>query len=114
MKTHPNIVIPEGAGARDFSVEQTIGQIGLMNRLAISGGPFTVLQKGQRPVGIRLPVGHGYAVHVFLDADDTYIVQRVYRGEVKGEERGIYFDTVGNDAYRASCYVNVEFGGHKR
>ena len=84
-------------------------QIGKHNLMAISGFRFTV-----RDTGVTLPVGHGYRVTVDLAADDTYTVRRVFeRGGkcwLKGQESGVYAEQLGDSAYRASCYVNVEFG----
>jgi hypothetical protein len=86
-----------------------VEQIGWGNVLAISGGRFQA-----RETGVTLPVNQGYKVTVDLAADDTYTVRRIFvRGKklwVKGESVGVYADQVGESAYRASCYVNVEFG----
>ena len=84
---------------------QTIArQIGGMNVLAISGGRVTGL-----PDGIELPVGNGYRVRVRLTPVDDYIVERVFIRSgvvrVKGAETH-YCDTVGDAAYRASCFRN--------
>ena len=84
-------------------------QIGKMNVLAISGGRITSL-----PDGIELPVGQGYRVRVRLDPSDTYTVERVMVRGVKEFEKGsrsdVYFDEVGELAYRASCYRSYEPG----
>lgn len=92
---------------------ETVAQIGQMNVLAISGGRVEPI-----PGGVRLPVSQGYAVEVFLDCvSDTYEVRRTrtINGErqVLGEVKGVYFDSVGEMAYQASCFVNVAFGGHE-
>lgn len=88
---------------------ELLRQIGPMNILAISGGRIT-----RRETGVTLPVGRGYRVTVDLAGDDTYTVRRVFvRGAkswVKGEETAVYCDEVGDSAYRASCFVNVDFG----
>jgi hypothetical protein len=80
-----------------------------MNIMAISGGRIE-----RRDTGITLPVGSGYSVTVDLDWDDTYCVRRVFkRGAkvwIKGERRGIYFDEVGEEAYRASSFRSYEYG----
>lgn len=86
----------------DFTT--TLGQIGRMNVLAISGG--RVLRDGETMV---LPVGHGYTVEVDLDeGSDTYTVRRMFRrgGKAfpKGEQTYVYCDEIGEVAYRASCY----------
>ena len=88
------------------AARQTIAaQIGRMNVLAISGGRCARLDDG-----IDLPVGYGYHVYVRLTAADDYTVERVFiRNGVtysKGIETGIYFDEVGEVAYRASCFRN--------
>lgn len=94
---------------RDCDTRELIHQIGLINIRAISGGRIT-----HRPTGITLPVAYGYKVTIDLNADDTYTVRRVFqrgpRTWVKGEETSVYCDQVGDSAYRASCFVNVEFG----
>jgi hypothetical protein len=86
-----------------------IEQLGHRNILAISGGRLM----GRR-TGVTLPVSNGYRVTVDLDADDTYVVRRLFVRGAKvwnhGEERGVYADMVGECAYRASCFHNVPFG----
>jgi hypothetical protein len=104
-----DFVIPSNAGARDFFADQTLAQIGNGNVLAISGGrvnPITVPGPGGHPrtVGISLPVAQGYAVNIFLANDDTYIVQRVFRGQVKAEMTNVYAEEIGEVAYRAGMY----------
>lgn len=88
--------------------ETLLHQIGLGNVMGISGGRFL-----SRPTGVTLPVGHGYRVTVDLAADDTYTVRRIFEraGEttIKGERLNVYCDEVGEVAYQASCYENVEF-----
>ena len=83
-------------------------QIGAMNLLAISGGRSRL--EGETLV---LPVGKGYSVEIDL-YNDLYNVRRVFkRGTkkwVKGEVFGVYCDQIGEVAYQASCFVNVEFG----
>jgi hypothetical protein len=94
---------------RDCDVQQTIQQIGRMNLLAISGGRIE-----RRATGITLPVGAGYSVTVDLDWNDTYVVRRVFkRGAkvwIKGEQRDVYCDEIGEVAYRASCFRNGPWG----
>ncbi len=86
-----------------------IQQIGIMNIFGISGGRATV-----RETGISLPVSSGYVVEVDLAANDTYTVQRVRYAKGKRWEKGtvenVYCDQVGEIAYQASCYRNVQFG----
>lgn len=95
--------------SRDVDPRVLLNQIGRMNVAAISGGRVNVYDDG-----VVLPVGSGYSVHVFLAADDTYTVRRVFkRGTkqwVKGEATGVYYDTVGETAYRASSFRSYEFG----
>lgn len=80
------------------------------NILAISGGRVVA-----RETGVTFPVGAGYTVTVDLSWNDTYTVRRVFtRGAktwIKGERAGVYCDQVGQAAYEASCFRNVEFGG---
>lgn len=94
--------------SRDCDPQVLLDQIGRMNVLAISGGRIQVADDG-----VVLPVGCGYSVRVFLAADDTYTVRRVFkRGPkewVKGEATGVYFDQVGETAYRASCFRNGDW-----
>jgi hypothetical protein len=88
---------------------ELVGQIGRMNVASISGGRVLA-----RETGITLPVSNGYSVTVDLDGNDTYVVRRVFkRGTkvwVKGEQRNVYCDEVGEVAYRASCFRNGEWG----
>ena len=86
-----------------------IAQIGRMNIMAISG-----LRVIRRDTGVTLPVGAGYSVTVDLDWGDEYVVRRVFkRGAkiwIKGEQRRVYCDEVGEVAYRASCFRNGPWG----
>lgn len=94
---------------RQCDAETLVRQIGRRNVLAISGGRVRV-----RETGVTLPVHQGYRVEIDLAANDTYTVRRVFaRGTktwTKGEQTDVYCDEVGEVAYQASCYVNVEFG----
>lgn len=93
-------------GARDFSAETLLRQIGTQNHLAISGGRALI-----RPTGVTLPVSNGYYVLIDLADDDTYTVQRVYRRRGRqfdhGTVMGVYAEEVGEVAYRASCFRDV-------
>ena len=94
---------------RDCDAQTLLAQIGRMNVMAISG-----LRVTARATGVTLPVGCGYSVTVDLDWDDTYVVRRVFkRGAkvwVKGEQRSVYCDEVGEAAYQASCFRNGAWG----
>lgn len=94
---------------RQCDTDQVIAQIGRMNIAAISG-----LRIFARKTGITLPVSNGYSVTVDLDFNDTYVVRRVFkRGAkiwIKGEQRNVYCDEVGEVAYRASCFRNGPWG----
>lgn len=94
---------------RPCDPNELVRQIGRMNVLAISGGRVEV-----RETGITLPVGAGYRVTVDLDANDTYVVRRVFkRGSkvtIKGEQRDVYCEDVGEVAYKASSFRSYEFG----
>jgi hypothetical protein len=83
-------------------------QIGMRNILAISGGRIEV-----RDTGITLPVSNGYRVTVDLAGNDTYTVRRMFtragRTWIKGERADVYCEQVGEVAYQASCFRNVEF-----
>lgn len=87
---------------------EILRQIGGMNLLAISGGKW-----GLDGETLVLPAGKGYRVEIDL-YNDLYNVRRVYkRGTktfIKGEVFGVYCDQIGEVAYNASCFVNVEFG----
>jgi hypothetical protein len=91
----------------DCDAKTLVNQIGLRNIFAISGGRIE-----ERTTGITLKVASGYSVTIDLAADDTYTVRRVYtragKVTIKGEVNGIYCDEVGEIAYEASCFRNVE------
>jgi hypothetical protein len=82
---------------------ELVAQIGRMNVLSISGGRVLA-----RETGITLPVSNGYSVTVDLDGNDTYVVRRVFkRGAkvwVKGEQRDVFCEEVGEVAYQASNF----------
>jgi hypothetical protein len=96
-------------GYRNADAKTIIQQIGKMNVLAISGGRVEV-----RKTGITLPVDKGYSVEIDLNGMDFYDVKRVYTrsGErkVKGIVTNVSDTEIGEMAYKASCFVNVEFG----
>lgn len=105
--------IPDNVGHRDFDPNTTLGQIGRMNILAVSGGKVhSIHDTDGKAIGVELPVSSGYKVRVFLRDDDTYTVQRVHRDSVKGEETGVYADEVGERVYQAGMYKSNPFGGH--
>jgi hypothetical protein len=103
--------------ARPFNARELIAQIGTMNVLAISGGRVQVIKNEQgETMEVVLPVGHGYSVRITLGFMDTWTVRRVYgvkNPKTKGVQEDVYFDEVGEVAYKASCYVNVPFGDSK-
>lgn len=103
------VIVPDDVGARDVSPQEIARQIGPMNIMAISGGRVTVINKAGKPCGIQLPVSNGYAVNVFLANNDTYTVQRTYRGNVKGEVTDVYLDEVGEQAYQASSFRSYDY-----
>lgn len=107
-----DFVIPDDVGARDVDPDVIKRQIGAMNVMAISGGRVNTISKNGRPVGISLPVSNGYAVNVFLADSDTYTVQRVFRGAVKGEQGNVYNSELGEVAYQAGMFRSNPFGGH--
>lgn len=96
------------AGMTRCNTEALIRQIGVGNLMAISGRRVYT-----RRTGITLPVSSGYKVTIDLAANDTYTVRRIMvRGTkvwLKGERTDVYCDEVGEIAYQASCYKNVEF-----
>ena len=100
--------------SRPFDEDELIAQIGRMNIFAISGGRVGVIRENGETVGIELPVSNGYRVSIKLGWDDTWTVSRqfVRAGVVfeKGTLSSVYADQVGEIAYQASCFRNVEFG----
>jgi hypothetical protein len=105
---------------RPFNEDTLLSQIGRMNVLAISGGRVGVWKPEGECVEVELPVSSGYWVRITLAWDDTYTVERVLKRRPKGQSSkeikvlgrmtGVYCDQVGEIAYLASCYKNVEFG----
>ena len=100
---------------RPFNEDELINQIGRMNIFAISGGRVGVTKNNQgETVEVELKVGKGYRVSISLGWDDTWTVSRqfVRKGIVsdKGTLTGVFADQVGEIAYKASCFVNVQFG----
>lgn len=93
---------------RECNASELVRHIGGRNVFAISGGRI-----GIRTTGVTLPVSAGYSVTVDLAGNDTYTVRRIFkRGQkiwIKGEVTDVYCEEVGEVAYRASCYVNVDF-----
>ena len=91
----------------ECDVKVLVSQIGKMNIFAISGGRITA-----RETGITLPVAHGYSVTIDLAPNDTYTVRRIFtrsgKATIKGEYQNVYCEEVGELAYQASCYQNVE------
>jgi hypothetical protein len=94
---------------RECDTQTLLAQIGRMNLLAISGGRIE-----RRDTGVTLKVGAGYSVTVDYDWGDDYVVSRVFkRGAktwIKGTQRGVYGDEVGEVAYRASSFRSYDFG----
>ena len=100
---------------RPFNEDELINQIGHMNIFAISGGRVGITKNNQgETVEVELKVGKGYRVSISLGWDDTWTVSRqfVRKGVVsdKGTLTGVFADQVGEIAYKASCFVNVQFG----
>ena len=100
---------------RPFNEDELIDQIGRMNIFAISGGRVGVTKNNQgETVEGELKVGKGYRVSISLGWDDTWTVSRqfVRKGVIsdKGTLTGVFADQVGEIAYKASCFVNVQFG----
>lgn len=99
--------------AREQFARTVRDQIGMMNVLAISGGRIRI----EGPCTVSLPVSNGYYVVIELDeAKDLYSVRREFRRAgkrwVKGKFDDVYCDELGDLAYYASCFRNVEFGDH--
>lgn len=105
---------------RSFDENILLSQIGRENVWAISGGRVGVWKPNGECMEVELPVSSGYLVRIILAGDDTYTVERILRRRPKGQTsrvdkvlgrmEGVYCDQVGEVAYQASCYKNVEFG----
>jgi len=101
---------------RPFNEDELLKQIGIQNVFAISGGRVQVWRTndGQACRSITLPVSNGYSVEIYLAWDDTYTVTRQFKrkGQYfnKGTVEGVYCENIGEVAYQASCFRNVEFG----
>lgn len=89
---------------RALDPHELVRQIGRMTLLGISGGRVKV--EGENCVS--LPVGCGYHVFVWLDADDTYRVEQVFKRSgkrfVKQTWTGVFCDEISDAAYAASCF----------
>lgn len=97
----------------ETTLQATATQIGPRNIMAISGGRIQVIDEHT----LRLPVSSGYRVEVqYNPGPDLYTVRRIMvRGAktwVKGEVDRVFGEDLGELAYQASCYKNVDFGGH--
>ena len=101
---------------REIDPQVTVRQVGA-NILAISGGRWLYDSILNCETDILLPVSSGYRVRIHLAPNDTYTVTReMKRGDkvfVKGVQENVYCDELGEVAYYASCYRNVDFGDHK-
>lgn len=105
---------------RPFDEDTLLKQIGTMNVFAISGGRVGVWKPNGECMEIELPVSSGYLVRITLAGNDTYTVERILRRRAKGQSsktdkvlgvrENVYADEVGEIAYQASCYKNVQFG----
>jgi hypothetical protein len=100
---------------RPFNEDELINQIGRMNIFAISGGRVGVIVNNEgETVEVQLPVSNGYRVSISLGWNDTWTVSRqfVRKGVVsdKGTLENVYCEQVGEIAYKASCFRNVQFG----
>ena len=100
---------------RPFDADELVAQIGKSNIFAISGGRVGIFSNDDGDtVQVVLPVSNGYRVSIELAWDDTWTVRRefVRKGVVsnKGELKNVYADQVGEIAYKASCFRNVQFG----
>ena len=100
---------------RPFNEDELIKQIGRMNIFAISGGRVGVTKNSRgETVEIEIKVSNGYRVVISLGWNDEYIVSRqfVRSGVVydKGTLENVLCDNIGEVAYKASCFRNVQFG----
>jgi len=100
---------------RPFDAKELCDQIGRMNVFAISGGRVGVIVNDQgETIEVQLPVSNGYRVSITLGWNDTWTVSRqfVRKGVVsdKGTLEDVYCEQVGEIAYKASCFRNVQFG----
>lgn len=111
------MVVVDGDIGRPINPKVTLAQIGTHNVMAISGTAAPsriqpIVNEDGESVGINMKVSNGYSVGVILDHDDTYTVQRLYRGKVKGEVNGVHADQVGETAYQAHAFRSNPFGEH--
>jgi len=100
---------------RPFNTEELIAQIGKMNIFAISGGRVhSIVDDAGETIAVQLPVSNGYRVTIERGWNDTWTVKREYVRKGIAKNKGtiddIYADFVGEVAYQASCFRNVEFG----
>ncbi len=86
-----------------------VKQIGMQNRLAISGGrQYLIPSTAQHGAGVRLPVSNGHHVEIIYEFNDTYTIRGYF--ERKGKRIithqffDVYCDQLGEIAYKASCY----------
>ena len=109
--------------SRPFNAQELKKQIGIGNIFAISGGRVFIDGKTfnttyQTTEQVEFPVAYGYRVRVTLGWDDTWTVSRVIvkntkngiKETIKGTVEGVYPEYIGEVAYKASCFQNVEFG----
>ena len=108
---------------RPFNVQELKKQIGFWNIGAISGGRVyidgaTYNKQYETTEQVEFPVAYGYRVRVTLGWNDTWTVSRVIVKNtkkgisqvIKGTVEDVYPEYVGEVAYKASCFQNVEFG----
>jgi len=55
---------------------------------------------------------HKWQTLVWLAPNDTYVVERLKDGETVGLVDDVYFDTVADMAYKATCFLDTPFGDH--
>lgn len=106
-----DLLTARDAGKPEIVEQDLRDQIGLGNVFAISGGRTIMVT----PSTMRLPVSNGYAVEVTLEHSDLYTVRRTHtsrKGDttIEGVQRGVFVDSVGESAYRASCFNNGPWG----
>lgn len=97
---------------RPCNTEELLGQLGMNNLFAISGGRVT-----KRSTGVTLPISNGYSLTIDLAWNDTYTVRRLFtrsgKVSIKGELTGVYCEDLGEVAYYGSCFRSHPNWGDK-
>lgn len=104
----------EQKAANTAACHTMLDHIGRRTVLGISGGRIN--RTGD--LTIQLPIRYGWSIEVeYHPVPDVYEVRRVFsRGTkrwVKGSLYGLYWPSLPDVCWDASCYESNEFGGHR-